>query len=251
MILALLALVLALFWWLMMSLERYGAPFRQAGARIQGHLLEVLLYGAFPRVMLRSLWAVTRACGSLSWALLGPSLWFCLPLLPVLILAASLYSQRPAQVGDPVLVWLRGRGDWALAAPPGVELEVNGFLTPDGATRYWRLKPARAGSLQLVFSQGGRKVEKSLRVGEGLDVLSERRLPFGLSWLAEPLELPLPGDSGVSEIGVDYSPRHLAYAGWSVPWWLLLLLAFVAWSWLLTFLPAPGKRTLRKQRSAP
>jgi hypothetical protein len=252
-ILCALALALALFWWLMMSLERYGTHFRRAGSAIQGHLLEVLLYGAFPRVMLRSLWSVTRASAGLSWALLAPSLWFCLPLFPALILAAGLYSQRPVQAGEPVLVWLKGKAaaEWTLEPSSAFEVEVDGFTLPDGSARTWRLRARQAGRTELTFRQGAQKLEKSLQVGGGLKLLSDRRVAGGLSWLGAPLESPLPASAGVSEIRVDYPPRELAWRGWSAPWWVLLLLAFLAWSWLLALLPAPGNRKLRKQRSSP
>jgi hypothetical protein len=248
-LLCLLALALALAWWLLMATERYGRPFRAAAARVQGHLLEVLLYGAYPAVMLRALAAVIRACGRLSWSLLAPSLWFCLALWPVLAIAAALYAHQPVPVGQSVLLELRSAGasSWTLQAPPGLPVEIDGFTRPGGQARLWRLRPPVEGEFRLLLESGGQSLETTLWVGEGLRLLSSGRRPAGLRWLLEPFERPLPADCGVAEIRLDYPPRTLSWKGWSLPWWVVLLLAFLAWSWLLALVFPPGNRGSGRQ----
>jgi hypothetical protein len=256
-ILTLVALALAVLWWLLMSLDRYGRPFRQAGARVQGHLLEVLLYGAFPKVMLRALAAVTRACVSLSLSLLIPSLWFTLPLLVGVVITSASYAHRPVEVGEPVLVSLQyphgdGHGpEWRLDPSPQFAIEVDDFRYPSKPVHLWRIRPLTEGRLTLVFSADGKRLDKDLQVGEGSPVLNPSRSPLGWNWLLSPLEPPIPSDMRSVEITVEYPDRTLAWKGWSAPWWLLLLLAFLGWSWLLTLVPAPGNRAYRRQPEQP
>ena len=236
---------LALVWWGLMALDRFGRPFREAGSRVQGHLLEVLLYGAFPKVMLRSFGAVAKASGRLFLSLLLPSLLFTPPLLVALVLCASRYAYQPATVGQSTLVTLEGSQEWKLKPSPQFQTEAS-FRHPSRNLQVWRLRPLVAGVLVLDFERGGVTATKSLNAGEGW-MNPERRT--GWAWLASPLEPPLP--EGITTLSVRYAPRVISWHGYSAPWWLLLLLAFVAWSWLLTLLSLPGKWARRQQAATP
>lgn len=240
--LALVGFALATVWWGLMALDRFGRPFREAGSRVQGHLLEVLLYGAFPRVMLRSLGALTRACARLSLSLLLPSLLFSLPLIMGFVLCAGRYAYRPASLGQSILVTLEGSPEWTLRSSPEFAVEAT-FRSPSKTLRAWRLKPLMAGALTLNFENGALTTSKSLSVGQGW--VNPQRHPLGWSWLISPLEPPLP--DGITNLSVRYAPQMISWNGHSAPWWLLLLLAFVAWSWLFTLLPTPGNWARRQQ----
>lgn len=217
---------------------RYHQPFHEAGARVQGHMFEVMLYGAYPGVLMRCLLDVTRACGSLSLSLLWPSLWFTAPLLAGVVVVSGAYSHQPVQVGQSVLISLEHAGpdaDWQLRPSPAFEVEIGGFHHPTRPVRLWRIKPKESGELSLLFERGDLTATKSLSAGEGSLLLNPARYPVGWSWLLSPLESPLP--AGLNSISVEYPSRTLSWKGLSAPWWLLLLLAFLAWSWLLALLP--------------
>lgn len=246
MVLTLVALALALTWWWLMSLERFGRPLRLASARVQGHLLEVLLYGAFPGVLLRSLGAVARASLALSLSLLLPSLLFTVPLLAAVVITGSFYAYRPAQVGEPILVTLEGSSDWQLQTSAQYEIAAR-FRHPYRPLQIWRLRPLAAGNLSLEFRNGSATTLKSLRVAEGGWISRARHRP-GWAWLLSPLEPPLP--SGLRQMTVLYAPRELGWMGYSAPWWLLLLLAFAGWSWLLALKRPPWLPALPGQVSS-
>lgn len=243
-ILLLVGLALALFWWQLMALDRYGLPLRRAGALVRGHLLEVLLYGAYPKVMLRSLRDVVGASVRLSACLLWPSLWFTLPLLVGVVVANSVYAYRPVRVAESVVVGLVAETatPWKLQPSPLFEIEVDGFRHPLSPAVYWRIKPLAEGRLALVFQGPEKAIGKELRVdARPGGMLCRSRYPLGWSWLLAPLEAPLP--SGLHSVSVEYPERVLSWNGWAAPWWALLLLAFLGWSWLLAFLGRPGNRS--------
>lgn len=243
-VLTLVALALALVWWWLMSLDRFERPFRKASARVQGHLLEVLLYGAFPRVMLRSLAALTRACAALTLSLLPPCLLFTFPLLVGLAVASGYYEHRPANLGEPVLVRLEGNSDWQLQ--PGAQFAIEAsFRYPSRPLQVWRLRPLAEGELGLEFRNGTLRTSKSLRVADEGWTHGTRN-QFGWAWLMSPFEPPLP--EGLRSVTVLYPPRVLAWNGYSAPWWLLLLLAFLGWSWLLAAWP-PGLALLPRSKT--
>jgi hypothetical protein len=216
-------------------------------------LLEVLLYGAYPKVMVTTLVAVSRASFSLSLSLLVPSLWFTLPLWAGIVVVSSVYSHRPAQVGEPVLVTLEHNGrdghghDWNLKASPQFDIDVDSFRHPSKPQQFWRLRPLSEGDLTLEFTAENGTAVKSLKVGGRSALLSSGRNRLGWNWLASPLEAPLPSGFGLNFIAVEYPERTLAWQGWSAPWWLVLLLAFLAWSWLLALVLPPGNRPLGRQ----
>ncbi len=236
-------LFLAVAWWALMRVPRFGAPFRAALGRMTGHMLEVLMYGAHPGVLLRALGALGRACFRLSLALLVPSLLFT----PFLILGVSLVlattAYRPFSVGDPVLVRLVGGGeDWSLRPDPGFRVEVERFRRPGTGELYWRLAPLKAGELHLAFEGKGRVEGKSIFVGDG-GLLNQARYPLGWRWLLSPWEAPLSG--GLETIAVEYPSRVSSLGGRTFAWWIPILLAFFMGSWLLAFV-APGNEVRRR-----
>lgn len=236
-------LFLAIAWWALMRVQRFGAPFRTALGRMTGHLLEVLMYGAHPGVLLRALGALARACGRLSLTLLLPSLLFT----PVLVLGISLVfattAHRPFAVGQPVLLRVQGQG-WSLRPDPAFEVQVERFRRAGTSELYWRLKPLAPGRLQLIVEGQGESASKTLFVQE-VGLLNQARLRPGWRWLLSPWEAPLQG-TGLEEISVQYPSRSLLLAGRRWPWWAPTLLAFFAGSWLLA-LVSPGNGVRGRQ----
>jgi hypothetical protein len=249
-IFALVGLVLSLLWWGLLSLERFRVPFQRAATRLRGHLLEVLLYGGYPRVMLSGLRDLVGASARLSLSLVWPCLLFTPPLLLGFALASSFTAFRPASPAEPIVVALEesegGVGkDWTLEPSPQFVVEID-FRHPRRKARFWRIRPRAEGRLELTFRREEATVVKRLWVGRPGEqcMLLPVSHALGWKWLLTPLEPPLAG--GLETLSVEYPARIWGWNGWSVPWWALLLLSFLGWSWLLTLLPQPGNWPLRR-----
>ncbi len=239
---------LALIWSVMMRYPTFRSPLERAILEVQGHLLEVSLYGAFPRVMAGSLGRLLGSCGRLSYSLLRPSIAFAIPLLLGILILFGGYQYRPILVGEPVLVWIEsepstgGVADWTLQVPSSISVEVDGFASAD--RKYWRLRSQEAGRHALRFVSARGKCEKSLLVAQESVVLSASRRPFGVRWLLSPWEPPLTGKWNLKEVHVDYPSGVLVLGGRFFSWELVFLLAFLGWTTILAFTTRPGNRRL-------
>ena len=236
---------LALLWSVLMLSSRFRRPLERAFLEVQGHLLEVSLYGAFPTVMARSLRSLLGACGRLSSSLLKPSILFALPLGLGLLVLSGTTAYSPASVGEPLLVWIEPEptgpsGDWNLQAPLSINVEVDRFHPLGDTRRYWRLRPQEAGRYSLKFASQRGVCEKSLIVGEESVILNPSRRPFGVRWLLSPWEPPLGQERNLEEVHVDYPEAVIAWGGTSFSWELVFFLAFLGWTFLLAFVVRPG-----------
>lgn len=236
-----------------MAQARLATPIRQAGSQVQGTLLEVLVYGAYPPTMLISLAAVTRATGRLFLSLLPVCLLFTVPFILGVSLALVAGSVQAATVGQPLLVSLEhqkgGPTSWSLNPSPSYIVDVDGFRHPAKLATYWRIRPLAEGDHTLTFRSQGLSIAKKLKVGEGSGLASPVRYTLGLTWIVAPWEAPLV--SGAQSITIHYPQKMSAWRGWAFPWWLQLLLGFLVWSWLLVFIPLPGNQALSRQPGKP
>lgn len=256
--LALISLLIAWLWNRLLASRRWGAPVQQALTPIPGHLLEVLLYGPYPRAMLTALGAVGRACGRLCWALLPPSLWLAVPCWWALAWSHAQWAYAPVPPGEAILVRLTPRlaGDPppSLRPQPQLTAEVSAFRDPQSHSLYWRLRPQAEGLYLLRWEQGGQSWEVTLRASSKPGARLELGLfPWGVEWLWSPWRPPLGSQSPVQELRLLYPERSLRWGGWPLPWWLPLVLGVVAWSWVLHRLPsrqAPPQWSLSKKAEA-
>ncbi len=224
MILALLSLCLALTWRGLVSPARVAVPLRASLEKVTGHLQEMLLYGAFPRLLLETLVDVGRACLRLSASLVLPCLLFLPPLFLGLYLGAGFYQHRATHPGESVILRSPSGGIWKLEAPPEVSVEVSEFQHPKIPQTLWRLRPTRAGhwTLSLKGPEGSHKM---------LPLVARSPSDSSRIWLS-PLETSL-----------DYPSEGWFSQRWKMPWWAVFLLAFLLWSTVLSLLPRRGNRS--------
>ena len=230
MTLPVIGLALALVWWRLIAIERFARPLSGALRAVHGHLLEMLLYSAYPRVLMGCLGSVLKSSLRLSLSLLMPSLLFVLPLAFGLFLSAGFAQYRPVQLGESVMLSAESEEQFRLQAPSEVRVEVDGFRHRDLSQTTWRLRPSERGRWRLTLAgKGGASFTQDLIVGEKAS-----------TWI-----------SPFAQVGLQYPPRVYLLAGFLTPWWLALLLWFLAFSCLLSLLPSPGNRTDHKQIDHP
>jgi hypothetical protein len=172
---------------------------------------------------------------------LGAARLFVLALVPILVMAIPVtlilgqlslwYQQRPLTVendiekGTIVTMTLNGSDDAPL---PEVSLKPSdAFETVGGPVRiaskreiWWKIIAREKGIHQLHFRVGDESVDKELAVGDGfMRVSTQRPGWFWTDALEHPAERPLPPDSLVRSIEIDYPERSSGTSG--TDWWLV------------------------------
>ena len=165
-----------------------------------------------------------------------PMLVMILPMSLLLAQMAPWYQYRPLlpQEHAVLTVELNGNIDesWQI-----VNLEYNpSFVETLGPVRIlskrqicWEIKALQDGYHRIMLQTGQQYFEKDLAVGDGLMRISSKRP--GWEWtdiLMNPVEGPLPPDSIVRSISIDYPgrPATMTGANWWVAYFFVALIAF-------------------------
>jgi len=188
----------------------------RAKDQIKANLLALKLYKDELRVTLLSQWRLLGAIGRLQRHMLAPVLWLLLPMLLGLAQMGIRYQWRPLKPGERALITMKLAGNPAdpptvsLSPTAGAIVEVGPVPArlDDGVELTWRVRGAEPGRHRLDFLVGGTAVAKELVVGDGFDRVSPFRSQR--SWTTQllyPAERPLPGDSSVQSIEIEYAGR--------------------------------------------
>lgn len=165
------------------------------------------------------------------------ALWlFLFGLVPVLVMIVPValllgqmslwYQLRPLRVGGEAVVTLKLNGG-SDAPCPDVDLQSGGaaeillgpVLVASKREVCWNIAARESGLHRLTFRVGDQTVEKELAVGDGFMRVSAQRP--GWDWaevLTHPRERPLPPDSPVHSVEIDY-PRRVSWTSGS-DWWV-------------------------------
>ena len=219
-----------------MKVASNQARMTAAKRRIHADLLEMRLYNDDVRALLRAQGSLLRHNGAYIWLSLVPLLITALPLTLAIAQVQSWYGYTGLVPGQPTLVTadLRGPAPTVLPTLEGTALD-DSALDVLGPAMYfpslqqvvWRVMPRRPGA-QVVRVQpaGAGTVEKSLYVGPGPARRSpSREGPDLVTQLLYPSEPPVPMDSPVAAIRVDYPERSLDVFGYEVHWLVVYLAA--------------------------
>ena len=249
-----LAFVTALVVLGVMKVASNQAKMAAAKRRIHADLLEMRLYNDDVRALLRAQGSLLRHNGAYIWLSLVPLVITALPLTLAIAQVQSWYGYTGLVPGEPALVTvdLRGPasgvlptlaasrlGDSALNdSSPGDSAPGDSGLDGGGPGMYfpslqqvvWRIVPRSPGAHVLrVQPAGGLAVEKTVYVGQGPARRSPSREGADLvTQLLYPSEPPVPDDSAVAAIRVDYPERSLTVLGFEVHWLVVYLAASFA-----------------------
>ena len=220
-----------------------------AKRRIHADLLEMRLYNDDVRALLRAQGSLLRHNAAYIWLSLVPLLITALPLTLAIAQVQSWYGYTGLEPGEPALVTvdLRGPtpsvlptlaasllGDSALNdfAPgdPGLDGGGSGMYFPSLQQVVWRVVPRTPGAHVLRLQPAdGVALEKTVYVGLGPARRSPSREGANVvTQLLYPSEPPVPADSPVVAIRVDYPERVLTLLGFEVHWLVVYLTASFA-----------------------
>lgn len=191
---------------------------------ITANLLALKLFKDDLGVAFRSQRRIFGALLRLQWHMLRPLLIMLFPMLLILAQMGTRYQWRPLQPGESTLlrVWLAPEHSAdtrvMLESHPGLEVEVG--AVPGRNELVWRVQATEPGRHQLRFKANELTLEKEFLVGQPFERVSAERP--GRRWTSQvlnPVEAPLPADSPVTAIAIDY-PGVDSYI-YGAGWWLL------------------------------
>ncbi len=205
-----------------------------AKRRIHADLLEMRLYNDDVRALLRAQGSLLRHNGAYIWLSLLPLVITALPLTLAIAQVQSWYGYSGLEPGQPTLVTadLRGPAPHVLPtlALSGLEGDGPGMYFPTLQQVVWRVVPRESGAYVLrVQPAGSPAVEKTVYVGQGPARRSPAREGADLvTQLLYPSEPPVPGDSPVAAIRVDYAEQSIPVLGFEAHWLVVYLAASFA-----------------------
>jgi len=206
-----------------------------AKARIKAYILEVRLFqddlglqmAAQRRILLTNLNYMRHA--------LIPMFVMLIPVLVILIQLDVRYARRPFEPGERTIVKVRLNGDTdpsalSMRVPEGLVAETPPLRIAGDGEVDWRIRVEKEGVHELAFDlDGGDPVMKRVVAGGGLTKLAQGRYTDNiLSIWTHPAEPPLPGDSKIRSIEINYPDRDLSVWGFGMHWLLVFFVVSVA-----------------------
>ncbi len=207
--------------------------------RMFAGIFEIRLYNDDIRNIFKATASILGNSLRYIWVAFWPAMLIIM--IPVVLIIAQLqfhYGFDGFEPGDSVLLEVdltppTGQETFEVGAakpaatldlPAGIVQETPAVWIPTENQLAWRLSFADSGEHQIGIAVDGANVTKSVVVSDGVTRRSPARVDTTF-WkqLLYPAEEPLPNDSGVAEVRLDYPTR-------SVPF------LFIDWNWLILYL---------------
>jgi hypothetical protein len=217
---------------------------RIAKDRIKAHLLELWLYKDDPAVLIRAQGqVVVHSLAYLGYSLV-PMLVMLGPVALLLVQIESRFAWRAPAPGEGVIVTVTVAGGAPAPTPgaavggapaptiapqpddaigaPGLTAETPALHIPDRNQVLWRIRGEFPGEHTAGIDVAGERVERRIVVGDGglpLAPATYRENDWRI--LGYPAERPLPADSPMNSVEVDYPRARAEWLGLSSMSWLL------------------------------
>ncbi len=209
---------------------------RKVKNRLQAHLYEMRLFTDEPRLIWKAQWGLLIANARYLGLMLAPALVASVPMILLFAQLESFYGLTPLVAGRDAIITVQmkdgGGPAPALRVPEGIVVESPAIRVEQGRQFSWRIRAERpvAGELQFIFREqtpnqtSDQTVTKSIRVGNGPQYISKRRVSSLLDLLWYPAEGRLPAGP-VDWIEIRYPSATVHALGMDLHWliWLLLV----------------------------
>ena len=218
----------------------FGRTSNQAGIavakdKIKANLLALKLYKDQIHVTLTAQVRLAGAIVKLQWHMLFPVMVLMGPMLLVLGQMGVRHQWRPLAPGEQSLIRMTFRPpDGAtpeVVLQPGPGLHIEAGPVPGDGDLVWRVRADQVGRHELRFDIEGVEITKELVVGEpGVRVSAMRPGHRWTSMILHPVEPPVPADSPVASIEIQYpsAPSVISGSGyWLLTYFVVSMLAAV------------------------
>ena len=157
-----------------------------------------------------------------------PMLFMLIPVIVVMIQLNLRFALRPLEPGETTLFKVHvGDADTigegvTIEVPEGIALETPAVRIPSKREVAWRIRADEPGQYVVRVTAGGDTVEKEVVIGTAWTAVSPSRFARDpLNNLLYPGEHPIPGDSSVETITVNYPELDITVFGFAINWLVL------------------------------
>jgi hypothetical protein len=202
---------------------------------IKANLLALSLFKDSVPVTLRCQRRIIAGAFHLLALSIVPMLVMIAPMCLLLAQLALWYQARPLRVGEEAVLTVllsdeaKEMPEVQLEPTAAAEATVGPVHVPTKRMVCWNLRAQEEGCHLLTLDVAGRKIEKEMAVGDGFMPVSLER-PARDWWdaLLNPREAPLPRDSAVQSVAIDYPDRAGWTSGsnsWVIYWFIASMIA--------------------------
>ena len=213
-----------------------------AKRRIRAALYEFRLFGDEPQLVFRAQGQLLLWNARYLGLMLKPAIVVLLPIIALTMLLDTVYGHRSLQVGEDTLVTARVADSVNLnnISPElrgaNIAVETPSVRLPDEHLVVWGVRATSSGkdSLSLIlpgYAASGNIAQKSVDVGSGVHILSDRRVSSLWNWMLYPGEKLLPRNSVFQWIEIQYPDAEVNLFGVGIPW----IVWFIFVSWITVF----------------
>jgi hypothetical protein len=213
-----------------------------AKRKIRAALYEFRLFGDDPRLVFRAQGQLLLWNARYIGLILKPAAVIILPIVALTMLMDTVYGHRALQVGEDTLVTARVASNIDLNnfSPElhgaNIAVETPSVRLPDQHQVVWGVRATTPGKDNLSVSLSGsaaadNSAQKSVDVGAGPHILSDRRVSSLWNWMLYPGEKLLPRNSAFRWIEIQYPDAEVNLFGFGIPW----IVWFILVSWITVF----------------
>lgn len=219
--------------------------------QLKAHLLAVRLYRDQIPVVMGSYGKILRGTGRYLKLAFMPLLYVIIPITLLMVQIDRYLGQTPIATAAPFLLTVHFAGRAAgidkigdesgdditdtmngvrVDLPPEIAMTAPAVHVPADREIVWRLVGSKEGKYEVKIYVNGQSAEKTVYVGNDLPRISTVRLR-GKFWerMFSSAEPPLPENSPMESISINYPDRNIDIAGYGMNWiWLFFILSMVA-----------------------
>ena len=203
--------------------------------QLKAHLLAVRLYRDQIPVVMGSYGKILRGTGRYLKLAFKPLLYVIIPITFLIVQMDRYLGQTPIPTNAPFLLTLHmtspgALDDTVLNLPPEITMTAPPVNIPAENEIVVRLVGSIEGKYELKIPVAGQSVIKSVCIGSDLPRISTVRLR-GQFWrrMFSSAEPPLPENSRIESLSINYPDRNIDIAGYPMNWiWLFFILSMVA-----------------------
>ena len=211
------------------------AAIRSTKDKISAYFMEVRLFKDDLGLMLNAQKRILRTNLTYMKYSVTPMLVMIVPVLLILVQLGIRYAVRPLQAGESALVELRladgvSAGDIAIEVDTGdgLRLETPLMRMPAEREVSFRIGAVSEGDHELSIRVGDERVTEAIVVSDRVrHVYDTRAKSSFLHIFLYPGQSPLPNDSQVEEIKVEFPPQTVRLVGWNLNWLVVFFIASI------------------------
>lgn len=204
------------------------AALRRVKGKIVASIIEIWLFKDRPGLMFGAAGRILRHDLSYLRYSLVAVVFVIVPVILIMVQLGVRYSHRPLHPSEEVIVTARLDGDaqvsatdLELVAPEGLEIVTPALRIEEEGEADWRIRAARPGKYDLVLKGPGFEAAKQVAVAENsfMPLAAVRSKALSWDFFLYPAEKPLPNESPVRSLAIEYPPSSLG-GSWGFPLWL-------------------------------